>query len=91
MRCYVKLQRATSGSSGSSSVVDDSGRPINWLRREGGIGVIQVVVALETIWVKIDCYLGRNGRGTTGCMYVCVCAYLCVVCVCAHPADHTLD
>lgn len=66
MRCYVK------GSSRSSSVVDDSARPINWLSREGGKGVIQIAIAVEMIWVEIDCYLGRNGRGTTGCLYVCV-------------------
>lgn len=44
MRCYVK------GGSRSSSVEDDSGRPINWSSREGGKGVIQVAVAVETIW-----------------------------------------
>lgn len=56
MWCYVKLSEGSPGASGrssgrSSSVVDDSGRPINWLSREGG-GVIQVAVALETIWFE---------------------------------------
>lgn len=64
MRCYVRLPGATWS---SWSVVGDSGRPINWLNRErrGGGGVIQVAVAVEAIWVKIDYYLGRNGRGSS--------------------------
>lgn len=93
VNCDAVLRQASDGHSGqqrqqkqrSSSVVDDSGRPINWLSREGGGGVIQVAVALETIWLRIDGYLGRNGRGTTGRMYVCmfVCVYvrICVWCV----------